>query len=525
MAAKRILLFDGARLLAYRADKERIEAEHVFAAEQAGYAAFAAYLGEHPNSLFHLLADCVEESFQLENLPAVRGADRDALLTRRLGQYFYGTPFSTAISLGRASSGRRDEKILFAALTRPETLSPWLEILRQQGAILVGVYSTPLVLASHAPNWLADQQPILLITLTAAGIRQNFFDQGRLRFSRLTPIVSRDPVDIARASAGEAGKTHLYLVGQRQISRETPLRVVTLLPPSMRQAIRDHCRDNAEMRFELLDLAAIARREKFAARGEALTTDALLMHLLVRKAPPQQFAPAAERHFFRLWQMRFALHAAAVVVLFGGLLFAAKSWLDTQTQQQDIATLQTRTALASRQYDQLIGSLPKIDLSPDNLRTLMNRYAELEKYSPEMTPLLAHLSHALDDMPQIELLDIDWEIAPQLKVGAGETAPTTAITAAMTAATPGSGAAPAAGPWAALTLHAQLPPTLTADLRAQKNLIDAFAKHLQDPRTTVRVLAMPFEVESAKPLKSLTETDAARGGQTTRFSLLIARPL
>jgi hypothetical protein len=85
--------------------------------------------------------------------------------------------------------------------------------------------------------------------------------------------------------------------------------------------------------------------------------------------------------------------------------------------------------------------------------------------------------------------------------------------------------APAAGPWAALPIRAQLPPTLATDLRAQKNLIDAFADRLRDPQTTVRVLAMPFDVESAKPLKSMTETNAARGSQTPVFSLLIARPL
>lgn len=373
MATKRILLFDGIRLLAHRADKGGVEHEQTFSPNPEGQSAFAAYLEQHRGSLFYLLADIADESFQLEDLPAVQGRDRAALITRRLGQYFYGTPFSTALSLGRASSGRRDEKILFAALTRPDALTPWLDTLRQQGAILAGIYSVPLVLAAHAPNWLTSRDPILLITLTAAGIRQNFFDQGKLRFSRLTPIVTRDPVDIARTSANEAGKTQQYLVGQRQIPRNTPLHAVVLTPAGMRQTMRDYCLSSKDLLFEFADLAAIAGREKLAARGDALTTDALLMHLLARKAPSQQFAPAAERHFFRLWQIRFALHAAAAVVLFGGLLFAAKSWLDTQAQQQDIATLQARTALASRQYDQLIGSLPKVDLSPDNLRALMAR--------------------------------------------------------------------------------------------------------------------------------------------------------
>jgi hypothetical protein len=65
-----------------------------------------------------------EEGFQLEDLPYVQGGDRNALLQRRLSQYYYNTPLSAAISLGRAKEGRRDEKVLFAALTRVETFTP-----------------------------------------------------------------------------------------------------------------------------------------------------------------------------------------------------------------------------------------------------------------------------------------------------------------------------------------------------------------------------------------------------------------
>lgn len=524
MAAKRILLFDGIRILAHVASRGRIEAEQEFAPDPEGMAAFAAYLGARRSSLFYLLADVSDEGFQIEDIPAVQGGDRAALIARRLGQYFYGTRLTTALSLGRTTSGdkkRRNEKMLFAALTRQDTLMPWLDVLHESGGILAGIYSVPLVLAASAPRWLDTKHPALLITPTTGGIRQSFFDQGKLYFSRLTPLALRDATEIARTSASESFKIHQYLVGQRLITADT-LHTYILAPRDQRRSLEEYCRDSAKLHFEFIELEVIARQNGLSSLDGGFGADRLLMHSLARKAPPQQFAPAAERHFFRLWQIRFALHAAAAVVLFGGLLFATKSWLDTQAQQQDIATLQARTALTSRQYDQLIGSLPKVGLSSDNLRAMMARYAELEKHSPEMTPLLAHLSHALDDMPKIELLGIDWEITPQLKVGAGGTAPT----AAMSAMTPaGIAPVPAAGPWAALTVKAQLPPALASDLRAQKNLIDAFAERLRDPQTTIRVLAMPFDVESAKPLKSTTETDAARSDQTPVFSLLIARPL
>jgi hypothetical protein len=517
MASKRILLFDGVRITAYMAAGS-VDAESEFAPNPEGLAAFAAYLGQHRSSLFYLLADVAEEGFQLEDIPYVQGGDRNALITRRLGQYFYGTPFTTALSLGRASSGRRDEKILFMALTRPDALAPWLDALRQGGNILAGVYSITLVLATCAPPWLSGQEPILLITLTTGGVRQSFFDQGKLRFSRLTSLATHSPTEIARTSANETFKTYQYLVGQRLIGAGSTLRTVILASAEQQPVIQEYCRGSDQIIFEFIDLAATARRDKFTNHASELTTDTLLIHELAQKTPAQQFAPAAERRFYHLWQIRFALTAAALVVLASGLPFAAKTLFEAHTQQQQTSAIQAHTALTTQRYNALLGSLPQASISPDNLRALMGRYEELQKHNPGLEPLLIHLSQALNGTPKVELLNLDWEISPSLdkaptgtqKVGAGNTAPDNANGATA---------------WTVLKLQAQLPPGLNADLRAQKNLIDAFAARLQNPQTTVQILAMPFDAESGKALKSLTEAGNERSGLAPQFSLLIARPL
>ena len=191
MAAKRILLLDGPALTAYYWHSGRIKTEGEFSHEPVGLEALAAYLKKHRSSLFYVLADIAEEGFQLEDLPYVQGADRSALLQRRLSQYYYNTPLSAAISLGRATEGRRDEKLLFAALTRVETFTPWLDTLREAEAILAGVYSVPLVLASCGPQVLGDKDPVLFVSLTRGGVRQSFFDQGKLHFSRLSQLATR----------------------------------------------------------------------------------------------------------------------------------------------------------------------------------------------------------------------------------------------------------------------------------------------------------------------------------------------
>lgn len=222
MTAKRILLLDGTCLTAYYWNAGRIKIEGEFRQEPVGIEAFANYLKKHRSSLFYMLADVAEEGFQLEDLPYVQGSDRNALLQRRLSQYFYSTPLATAISLGRNKDGRRNEKLLFAALTRIETFTPWLDTLHEAEVILAGVYSIPLVLAGCGPRLLGEGGPVLFVSLSRGGVRQSFFDQGKLHFSRLSQLATRSIDEVGRVCAAESAKIFQYLVAQRQLPAAAP---------------------------------------------------------------------------------------------------------------------------------------------------------------------------------------------------------------------------------------------------------------------------------------------------------------
>jgi hypothetical protein len=323
------------------------------------------------------------------------------------------------LSLGRSSEGRRDEKVLLAALTRPDPINAWLDIIRQNGIILVGIYSAPLILAECAPRWLNDKQPTLLISQTINGIRQSFFDQGKLQFSRLTPLNSLNTPDtgitkIAQTIASESIKTYQYLVGQRQIQTKKSVRVVVLIPAAQKLAVQTQCQNQKLLEYDFLDLETIARQEKFKLPPNTLTSDLLLMHRLVKNPPSQQFAPPVERHFYRLAQVRLALAAIAIITLVSGLLFAMKTAFDTAQLQQETRTAQSQTLLATQRYNALLDSLPKTSITPENLRALMTRYESLQNRTAELIPLLTHLSQTLDAMSQVELINLDWKVETTL---------------------------------------------------------------------------------------------------------------
>jgi hypothetical protein len=520
MAAKRILLLDGPFLTAHRCSGGHVTPEGEFSHEPVGLEALAAYLKKYRSSLFYLLADTAEEGFQLEDLPYVQGADRSAMLQRRLSQYFYNTPLSAAISLGRAPDGRRDEKLLFAAFTRIETFAPWLDALREAETILAGVYSVPLVLAGCVPQLLGNSGPLLFVSLSRGGLRQTFFERGKLHFSRLSQLATRSIDEIGRTTAAESAKIFQYLVAQRQIPRGVTLRTIVLAHAQQIPALQEFCNNTEELQFEFVELAATMHRQGLKDVPLDSSADGLLCHCLATKTPSQQFAPDSERRFYNLWQIRFALTGAAWILLTAALMFAGKTALNVYELRESMEVTKTVTATDTQRYNKILEGLPKVNITPDNLRALVARFETLQRRAPEMEPLLVHLSQALNETPKIELTSLAWKVSDRLDVG-----PKAADDTRRETGAPPPVANSTAGNWAVLEIQAQLPVGLATDQRAQLEVIDSFAARLRTPQTEIRVLSRPFDIESDKPLKSAGEKDLAQLANAPKFSMRIARQL
>ncbi len=72
----------------------------IFQPDEAGLAAFDDFLSSAPAALVYLCADTVEEDYRFETLPHATGADRAAMLDRKLKQYYRNTPYAAAIFRG-----------------------------------------------------------------------------------------------------------------------------------------------------------------------------------------------------------------------------------------------------------------------------------------------------------------------------------------------------------------------------------------------------------------------------------------
>ena len=288
------------------------------------------------------------------------------------------------------------------------------------------------------------------------------------------------------------------------------LQTRVLAHPDQLPALKKYCISTADLNFEFTDLVDTARSDGLKDAPPDNRADTLFVHRLASKPPGKQFAPATERKFFQLWQIRFALTSCAWIVLASCLLFAGKTALQGYELQQKTAELNTQIAIDTQRYNSILDALPKVSLTPENLRALMNRFDELLSRNPQMEPMLVHLSQALDQTPKVELLRMEWKASDQkdapAKVGAGGTAPMQ------------SGAT-----LDVIEISAQLPLGLSTDLRAQLDLVETFTNRLRSPQFDVKVVSMPFDVESGKPLKSRSDAMSTQSAQAPKFSLRIMR--
>src|SRR3989339_645748 len=353
---KRLLLFLSAdHLHAQVMERGRIITQHGFPDSPEGQENFAEFLktAKHPA---YLLVDLIEEDFRQETVPHLFGRSRHALLERKFDQFYRGTPFPQATLLQRQKTGRRDDDMLFSALTNPALIKPWLDIMLAQQTPLAGIYSVPQI---SAP--LVEDHPsshLLLISWEKfAGLRQTYFSKHRLQISRLTPVNA--DLTFQQAVVSELTRTYQYL------------KSLSLLPSGQTLDVRllGHSHDlielqlelprSADMRYDFVDLADLAKRHHIDYSFTDSDASQVFMHQLATRPPQTHYANATHTHYFTLWQLRLALNLASGMLLSGMLLWGMPNLWQSSNNAAEAASLKT---LAQR----TLGEAQKITLAFPN---------------------------------------------------------------------------------------------------------------------------------------------------------------
>jgi hypothetical protein len=511
MKTSRLLYLSAHQMSAYRWQSGELMSEGLFAATESGHQDFAAYLARNPQSVFSILVNVSEEGFQIETIPFLQGADRKAIIARKLGQLFFNAELTAALSLGYEKNKRKDERIMLAALTNNEFFAPWLQAIADAGAALSGIFSLPLLAPALLKKLQLAADQCLLLTVQDQSIRQSYFEKGELHFSRLTPLQNSSIGGIAQTFSGEAFKLQQYLASQRLIGRNQPIKAHILAHCGALKAIQNSCANSATINFNILDIEDCAKKTGLKTPPPDTHCETLFLHLLVTAPPRIQFASDDQRHDHHLGQIRSALQGLGALALLGCLLFSGKLLFESYTVTQETAALRSEASLSRQRYNDIVKTFPPLPTNNETLRRIIDRYLELEKTSASPSGLYREISRALQAAPAAELDSIDW------KVGGLEAA---AVKAAGQATTASS----VAGDSEAVVVRGTLKLGANANARQMLGAFNVLVEALKaNPKLQVEVLQRPFDIESGKSLK---------GGNTTlednkprSFSLQVIRKI
>lgn len=518
MLRKHLLYLSSEQLWAYRWRNGALSTPQRFSPDRAGVDAFMDYIAAHGAHPAYLLADLIEEDFQRIQMPHVGGRAGRRLAHRRLLQQYRETPYRHLSIQGRAPDGRRDDIALLCALTNPAAVQPWVQALELLKVPLAGLYSATLVSAALLRRLQLRAPHLLLLTEQSAGLRQSYYQEGQLKFSRLTLAIDRDgaPLQLAR----ETDKTQQFLTSVRLLGRGESLDVVVLAPAAQLGRLGAACVDGPETRYQFVAMETAAQ-EAGMTEAPALA-DTVLLQLLAEDAPSSHYTLGLARRYYQLWRARLYLYTASVGFAVIGLGWVGGNLWHYVDDNRHAEHMYAETELYDSRYRAVMSDMPPGVAKTANMKAAVTVARLIARQAPGPQPLMTVLSQALDKVPQIRLTALDWKTdLPGVKDGvstpqnSGDAAPAEPLTSRLIGIP--------TRPPQSLRVEAEI--AVSEDnYHAVVDAMNQFTQELASrPQLTVEVEQPPVDTRPTVKLSGKAG-DAAAGGQAKFILNLVWNP-
>jgi anti-anti-sigma regulatory factor len=409
MAKKLLLCASPYHLTAALWSGDGLAAIRAFEDDDAGRAGFVSFLRSVGSLPVYLAADTVDEDYRFETLPHVITSDRREMVERKLKQLYRNTPFYGAQLLEREENKRRDDRYLFASVTNPEIFNPWLPVLMEAKAAIVGVFPLPMVTMALIKRLSLNEENLLLVSRHTAGVRQTFVKSRQFRLSRLTPIRPSAESTFRDAFVEEVRNTRMYLDALNVTHLDEMVLVVLLdqdgsledleqLVPGGRRNIR--C-----VRFKPDDLTA---RLGMDPQCLLASEDALHLHVLGLQAPALNLAPPGLTAGYTRYQASRAIYAAGAAAALLGIGWCGINLYYAMDLRDQREALARQTQEQQDRYQQLARSFPPAPTTPANLRLTIEVAEKLGKITRLPDASFRAVSQALESNPSIQLSGFNW---------------------------------------------------------------------------------------------------------------------
>jgi hypothetical protein len=420
-AAKLILCVNHQQVLAGYWLGNEMQSHFLFKDDDAGHLACAGLLEKYRHCSVYLIADAREEDYRLGNLPHTSGKTKRALLLRKLNQFYRGLAFRTAIYRHRHKEQRQDDCYLFFAINNDSFLQNWLSLIQAANSLLVGIYPIALLsnlLHQEALSKLGEPHCVLCEQLSC-GLRQSYFYQGQLQFSRF--VVGSSLQSAHGYYQDEWEKMRRYLLGQHLMEADSPLQLILAMAP-------ETLIDPASLRLEqnqpvqLISYLDYAKTKQLAAKLISTAPELLHMQLIASGQLVANLANDSQLKPYQTQRLKNRVHtltgAMACLGLMGAALLFYQGAKDQSALQKTAAQMAAMQAQIQHYQQQWPAKLPVAS----ELQSTVLLDLALTKISHSPRRAMQTLSAALDESPAIQLNQLTWQVNPEKPINEQETA-------------------------------------------------------------------------------------------------------
>ncbi len=312
-----------------------------------------------------------------------------------------------------------------AAGGRAAPLRVWLDILGEVQIPLKGIHSLPLVGEYLLPHLGAERAERVLVVSqqVPSTLRQSYYENGRLRFSRLVPGRYDGVAEYADFVHDELHQTLHFLENQRFRGQGRPVDTYVLADSDAHAALRERLAGSSVVNCHLVSLDDLAAKVGDRGGVSGPYADTIFAQLLLRRRrPANHYGLARLRHFFFVQRARVGLRVVAVASVLAAVAVAGVAWLRGQAYESGIAQAQAREARFEQLYEERLSQLDEFDYRAVDVKNAVDLMTEVDttvRQTPQ--PLMDTLGGILAEHPALTLERLQWTRADGVGGDGGRT--------------------------------------------------------------------------------------------------------
>ncbi|MDY6982234.1 MAG: hypothetical protein SV422_04025 [Pseudomonadota bacterium] len=401
----------GLQLFAWR--NATLAWQQSFRATPSELEAFDAALDPFEDWPAVVVSDLIEESFRHDTAVHVTGSDHAAIMKRKLDFVFRGTAYRLAKVIDRESTGRRDDRIMLSAITKPDLVDIWVRVLLERRMAIQSVTSVAHLLHDFAMIEKIDQDEYLLIINIEPGgnLRQTFVRKGVVMFSRLTPVQARETMLLGGDVLQETLQLRQYFERIQFVPYEATMRIRVY--SAFDDAYLQLESRSAEMnRFEVVHIdPQLSELGVDPGAQEVSPVHYFIAKVLAGRQPANVYAPPAAtkyqdlRRFGRmLWYTTATIMVLGVAVCIPPALSVLEQW-----KERDALLAQARPL--EDEYRMLTERFPETPIPSREMQLVVETHDLIAKQIHSPVDALNMISRALTEASGLQLTSVTWELA------------------------------------------------------------------------------------------------------------------